>query len=104
MLWRIELAQQETNWTFFSNHGHVYFLLATNEDIILREVANKVGITERSVLGIVQDLEVAGYIKREKVGRSNKYKILSKKTLRHPLESSVKLGELVRLLKQPNSK
>lgn len=94
------MDQNESGWTFFSNHGHVYFLLATNEDIVLREVAIKVGITERSVLGIVQDLEDAGYIKREKVGRSNRYRILSKKTLRHPLESDVQLRDLVGLIKE----
>ena len=88
----------QTNWTFFSNHAHVYFLVAKQEGITLREVALNVGITERSVLGIIQDLEEAGYIKREKVGRSNKYKIIPKKTLRHSLESNVKLEDLLGLI------
>jgi len=86
------------DWTFFSNHGHVYFLLACNEGILMREVAKRVGITERSVLGIVQDLEEAGFIKREKMGRTNRYKILAKKSLRHPLESNVQLGSLTHLV------
>lgn len=93
------MNQNEAGWTFFSNHGHIYFLLATHENITLREVALKVGVTERSVLGIVQDLEEAGYIKREKVGRSNQYKIVPRKTLRHPLESDVELKDLVELIK-----
>ena len=96
----VKMEQNETKWTFFSNHGHVYFLLATHEDIVLREVAARVGITERSVLGIVQDLEDAGYIKKEKVGRSNHYKIMSKKTLRHPLESNVQLKDLTELIRK----
>ncbi len=94
------MEQNEIGWTFFSNHGHVYFLLATNEDIVVREIAAKVGITERSVLGIIQDLDEAGYIEREKVGRSNRYKIVSKKTLRHPLESNVQLKDLIDLIKK----
>lgn len=93
------LDHHEAGWTFFSNHGHVYFLLAINENMVLREVAAKVGITERSVLSIVQDLEAAGYIKREKIGRSNKYRIVPRKTLRHPLESNVQLKDLVDLVK-----
>lgn len=96
----VGLMQNDTGWTFFSNHGHIYFLLATNENIVLREVALKVGITERSVLGIVQDLEEAGFIKREKTGRSNKYKIVAKKTLRHPLESNVQLKDLTQLIQE----
>ena len=95
---------KEASWTFFSNHGHVYFMLAANENIVLREVALRVGITERSVLGIVQDLEEAGYITREKVGRSNRYKIAAKKTLRYPLESNVQLKELVALIKDAKTK
>lgn len=91
-------------WTFFSNHGHVYFILATNENIVLREVALRVGITERSVLAIVQDLEEAGYITREKIGRSNRYKIQPKKTLRHPLESNVQVKDLVNLIKEAKEK
>lgn len=90
----------DTGWTFFSNHGHVYFLIATNEDIVVREIAMKVGITERSVIGIIQDLENAGYISREKIGRNNKYKIIPKKTLRHPLESNVQLKDLIELIKK----
>ncbi len=98
------MSQNEANWTFFSNHSHVYFLLATNADIVVREIALNVGITERSVMGILQDLEQAGYIEREKVGRTNKYKIIPKKTLRHPLESNVLLKDLVKLIKEAQKK
>ncbi|MAX65747.1 MAG: helix-turn-helix domain-containing protein [Bacteriovoracaceae bacterium] len=92
------MQQDDVKWTFFSNHGHVYFLLATNENIVVREIAQKVGITERSILGIIQDLDNAGFIKREKIGRSNRYKIIPNKTLRHPLESNVQLEHLVELI------
>lgn len=92
------MSKDTANWTFFSNHGHVYFLLAADNSIVLREVAMKVGITERAVQGIVLDLEEAGYIEREKSGRSNRYKILPKKTLRHPLEENVHLSDLSKLI------
>lgn len=97
------MNKNEIGWTFFSNHAHVYFLLAINEGIVVREIAIKVGITERSVLGIIQDLEETGYIKREKVGRSNRYKIVAKKTLRHPLESNVQLKDLIALIQNTKS-
>ncbi len=98
----IKVSKDEASWTFFSNYGHVYFLLANNKDMVLREVALKVGITERSANGIVRDLEAAGYIKKEKIGRSNRYKIVTGKTLRHPLESNVKLKDLVALMQEAN--
>lgn len=92
------MNQEIQSWTFFSNHGHVYFILSIQENMILREIATKVGITERAVLGIIQDLEEAKYIKREKVGRTNRYKILPQKTLRHPLESNVLLKDLTQII------
>jgi DNA-binding Lrp family transcriptional regulator len=98
------MSHNESSWTFFTNHGHVYFLLALNEGIVLREVAQRVGITERAVLGIVQDLEEAGFIKREKLGRVNKYKIITKKTLRHPLEENVQLKDLANLIERATYK
>lgn len=94
------MSQVEPGWTFLSNHGHVYFLLAVDQNIVVREIASKVGITERFALSIIQDLENAGYIKREKVGRSNHYTILPKKNLRHPLESKVQLKNLVSLIEK----
>lgn len=98
------MSINKDQWTFFSNHGHVYFILAKFEDIILRDVAVKVGITERAVIGIVQDLENAGYITREKVGRNNKYHVTSNKTLRHPLEQNVQLSELTKIIKRAKDK
>lgn len=92
------MSKQTDNWTFFSNHGHVYFILTQNPNIILRTVAEKVGITERSVLAIVQDLEESGYIKRQKVGRQNTYTVLGNKTLRHPIEKNVRIKDLTELL------
>lgn len=91
-------------WTFFSNHGHVYFILATQEDVTLRQVANMVGITERAVQRIVQDLEEGNYIIREKQGRSNRYTITKDKTLRHPLEKNVLLKDLTKLIQSAKKK
>ena len=63
-------------WTFLSNHAHVLAVLHSDPDKVLREVAIEVGITERAVQRIIQDLEEGGFIKRERVGRRNRYHIL----------------------------
>ena len=65
---------------------------------VLREVAVEVGITERAVQRIVQDLEVEGFIQRERVGRQNRYRILKGQRLRHALESHCKIGDLLKLI------
>ena len=85
-------------WTFLSNHTHVMVCLATNEDLTLRDIAQTVGITERAVHRIVSELEEAGALTRERVGRRNVYRIHSDLQLRHPLESHCTIGEVLKLL------
>ena len=68
--------------------------------MVLREVALQVGITEHAVQRIVADLEAAGVIEREKVGRQNHYRILADRPLRHPIESHRTIGDLLALLSE----
>ena len=90
--------ESPNRWTFLSNHAHVLIVLYTNPDQVLREVALQVGITERGVQRIVQDLEDDGYLRREKVGRKNHYHVIAQKPLRHPLEAHRKIGDLLKLV------
>jgi uncharacterized membrane protein len=85
-------------WTFLTNHAHVLIVLAAEPGLVLREVAQRVGITERAVQRIVQDLEEEGFIRREKVGRKNEYEVLPDKALRHPIEWHRNIGDLVKLI------
>jgi DNA-binding HxlR family transcriptional regulator len=86
-------------WTFLTNHAHVLIALDGTPGLVLREVANQVGITERAVQRIIQDLEEEGFIRRHKVGRRNEYEVLVDQPLRHPLESHRDIGDLLRLVK-----
>ena len=83
------------HWNFFTNHAHVLICLARNPEQPLREVALSVGITERAVQRIVAELEEAGYIERERVGRQNHYVIHAEGRLRHPLEAHRSIGDLM---------
>lgn len=85
-------------WTFLTNHAHVLILLYGEPGLVLREVAQKVGITERAVQRIVQDLEEEGFVRREKVGRKNQYEVVTDKALRHPIEWHRKIGDLISLI------
>jgi DNA-binding MarR family transcriptional regulator len=85
-------------WTFFTNHAHVLFILAMNQDLILREIADKVGITERGVQRIVADLSDAGFVERVKVGRRNEYRLELDQSLRHPIEQHRTIGDIIKVL------
>jgi Mn-dependent DtxR family transcriptional regulator len=90
-----------SDWTFFSNYGHVLVCLARKGDVRLRDVALEVGITERAVQKIVRDLQDAGYLTVAKQGRCNRYRINKRKALRHSLESHRTVGKLLALVAKP---
>jgi DNA-binding IclR family transcriptional regulator len=81
-----------------TNHAHVLLAIARDRDITLREVAARVGITERSAQNIVADLVEAGYLTRTRRGRRNSYTIPAHRPLRHPLNAGHDLDELLALL------
>ena len=87
-----------SNWTLFSNHGHVLFCLARDSEARLRDVAANVGITERAVQKIVRDLQDGGMISITKSGRRNRYRIHKKQALRHELEAGCKLRDLIKVV------
>jgi hypothetical protein len=85
-------------WTFLTNHAHVLGLIHTEPDLVLRQVAYRVGITERAVQRIVQDLEEGGFLVRERVGRRNRYQVVTDVPLRHPIEAHRNIGDLLALV------
>jgi DNA-binding transcriptional ArsR family regulator len=85
-------------WTFLTNHSHVLILLAQSPLRVLRAVASEVGITERAVQRIIADLEEAGVIERQRVGRQNQYRVRTNVPLRHPIESHRTVGDLVGII------
>ncbi len=87
-----------TRWTFLTNHAHVLAVVHSDPQLVLRQVAFKVGITERAVQRIILDLEEGGFIQREKVGRQNRYQVLTNQSLRHPIEAHRKIGDLLKLI------
>jgi DNA-binding Lrp family transcriptional regulator len=91
-------SEAEGGWTFFSNHAHVLVCLARNRDARLRDIADMVGITERSVVKIVNELEAAGVVTRSRVGRRNHYEIDLDARLRHPVEADRTVGSLLEMV------
>ncbi len=85
-------------WTFFTNHAHVLVCLAGDGEMRLRDVAAKVGITERAVQRIVMELEEGEVLVRQRDGRRNHYKINRDKALRHPIEAHRTIGDFLSLI------
>lgn len=85
----------EIGWTFLTNHSHVLLSIQVDPEIRIRDLADRVGITERAAHRIVSDLKDGGIISVTKQGRRNCYTIHAQKALRHPLESHHTVGDLL---------
>ena len=93
--------EKTTDWTFLSNYGHVILCLAENPGARLREVADRVGITERSAMRLITHLDEAGILSREKDGRRNHHLINLAAPLRHPIEEHCTVGLLLKMVLSP---
>jgi DNA-binding IclR family transcriptional regulator len=87
-----------TTWTFLTNHAQVLLCLAETPDIRLRDVAERVGITERASQRILADLVHDGYVKTSRVGRRNHYTLEPGRTMRHKAQAGYEVGALLKAL------
>ena len=85
-------------WTFLTNHAHALLCIARDPGIRLRDVAERVGVTERAAQRIVSDLVDAGYLDREREGRRNTYRIKADRPMRHFFERGHHVGEILDVL------
>jgi DNA-binding MarR family transcriptional regulator len=87
-------------WQFVTNHTQVLLCIARDPEIRLRDIADDVGITLGSAQRILADLVEAGYVKRERHGRRNRY-MINRDTpmLRHTAQDGRDIGGLLDLLR-----
>ena len=90
--------REAPRWTFLTNHARVFMLVAEQPDILIRELASRVGITERAVHRILKELEDSGYVSHQTVGRRNRYRVRKSLHFRHALHDDQQVGDLLDLL------
>jgi len=87
-----------TDWSFLTNHARVLLCISHDPGVRLREIAEKVGVTERTAYGIVTDLTAAGYVVKQKDGRRNQYQIQAHLPLPETDGRERTIGEVLALL------
>lgn len=85
-------------WTFLTNHALVLSYIAHHPRITARELANAIGITERTTRKIIADLLETGYVTKKREGRRNRYRVNPDLTLRHPGHGEAVVGDLLQAL------
>lgn len=91
-------ARDPDRWTLLTAHGRTLVAITQNPEARLRDLALVVGITERTAQVIVADLQAAGYVTSERVGRRNRYTVHLDRPFRHPAQSGLQVGPILGLL------
>jgi MarR family len=91
-------AGQHPARSFLTNHAQVLACIAHDPGVLLREISERVGITERAAHRIVTELAVGGYITRERNGRRNHYTIQSGLPLPDRLGRVQRISDLLTIL------
>jgi MarR family len=89
------------SWTFLTNHARVLVCIADDPGVRLREIGERVGITERAAHRIVVELAAAGYITRERNGRRNQYTINTHLPVHDSIARKQNVGQLLEILTAP---
>jgi DNA-binding MarR family transcriptional regulator len=92
------LRERVATWSFLTNHARVLLCIAHDPGMRLREIAERVGITERAVHRIVVVLADAGYLSRTRQGRRTRYTIQSHLPIPDSADRGQSLGDLLAIL------
>jgi DNA-binding IclR family transcriptional regulator len=85
-------------WAFLTNHAQVLVCIADDPTVRLRDISERVGITERAAHRIVVELAEAGYITTERIGRRNHYMVHADLPLPDAVARNQKVGDLLEIL------
>ncbi|MSP78123.1 MAG: MarR family transcriptional regulator [Dehalococcoidia bacterium] len=85
-------------FSFVTNHGLVLSFIARQPRATTREMADAVGITERTAYSIIRDLVDSGYISRKRAGRQNAYRIRPRLVIGEGPEREAAVTEIFKAL------
>lgn len=85
-------------WLFVTSHASVLIQVDRDPDLTVREISERVGLTERQAHRVLADLVEEGYLTREKVGRRNRYRVNHDAPMRHSALAELEIGALLRAL------
>jgi transposase len=97
------VARATPRWTFLTNHGQLLLCIAKEPGLSLREIGDRIGITERAAHRIVAELEESGYLTRGKNGRRNRYTIAPDLPIPDSIARERQIGDLLDVLADQTS-
>lgn len=95
---------EKGTWTFLTNHAHVLVCIAQDPSSRVRDLAARVGITERATHRIIAELREAGYLTYDRDGRRNRYTVNGDLPMRHPVEGHCAVLDLLDTVVHPGNR
>ena len=86
------------SWSFITSHAQVLLAVARNPDASIAKIAEAAEITERTTYRVLADLQQAGYVRRSRHGRQNRYEINRALPLRDATVGHGLVGDLLKLV------
>jgi DNA-binding transcriptional ArsR family regulator len=86
------------DWSLLTNHGRLLLAIENEPGLRVRDMAERLQLSERGVALILRDLRDAGYVTSRREGRRVFYSVVPEKPLRRDALQHRTVGELLRLL------
>ena len=88
----------QREWKFVTNHTLVLAWLEQYPRSTARQTALAIGITERTAMKIIGELDHAGYLNRQRRGRRNVYRVIISTPIHHQIGGEVAVVDLLRTI------
>jgi hypothetical protein len=83
------------HWYLVSSHGSVLFYIAVNPDCTIRQIADDMALTQRTVWGLIGDLRRAQMLNVRREGRRHHYTVNLDAPFKHPVIKGIILREVL---------
>jgi DNA-binding transcriptional ArsR family regulator len=91
------------DWSLLTNHGRLLLAIQNEPGLRVRDMAERLGLSERGVALILRDLREAGYVTSHREGRRVFYRVVPEKPLRRDALRHRTVGELLNFLEASGS-
>jgi DNA-binding transcriptional ArsR family regulator len=86
------------DWSLLTNHGRLLLAIENEPGLRVRDMAERLHLSERGVALILRDLREAGYVTSRREGRRVFYSVVPDKPMRTDFVRHHTVGELLGLL------
>jgi DNA-binding transcriptional ArsR family regulator len=92
-----------TDWSLLTNHGRLLLAIENEPGLRVRDMAERLHVTERTIQLVLRDLRESGYVTSRREGRRVFYSVVHDKPMRSDLLGDKTVGQLLQLLAEAES-